>query len=140
MTRCGARRLDGRRCRQNCCNGLVVCHVHAPDCPVCLQSLSSGMITDLKPCGHMFHSSCIDRWFNHSSSCPCCRQVVKKPRVCVTICESAKVLGDAHIVESLRYLYRRIEFTNTHLTVYYENNLLVFSDSVTAEVVGSLLQ
>jgi hypothetical protein len=25
-------------------------------------------------CGHLFHTSCINRWYMNSTTCPCCRQ------------------------------------------------------------------
>lgn len=44
------------------------------NCPICFESLN--MFSTL-PCGHAFHKSCIETWFNHATInlvCPMCKQ------------------------------------------------------------------
>ena len=56
----------------------------APLCTICWET----MITKVQrcgPCGHLFHSSCISRWFDNrrQKTCPVCRQVVMSEQRCV---------------------------------------------------------
>ena len=44
------------------------------ECNVCLDKMRSGeTLTELKPCGHVFHKACVDEWFKTSNNCPVCR-------------------------------------------------------------------
>lgn len=47
----------------------------ASECPICIQpitdELSDQVVTT--PCGHLFHTACIDEWKKVSSTCPLCR-------------------------------------------------------------------
>ncbi|KAM1866292.1 hypothetical protein ACFX13_009157 [Malus domestica] len=45
-------------------------------CSVCLEELSGGIASELirMPCSHVYHPSCIPRWFNtDKKTCPNCR-------------------------------------------------------------------
>ena len=42
-------------------------------CAVCHDPYSEGSVVKTLPCGHFFHSKCIDPWLNQHSSCPLCR-------------------------------------------------------------------
>jgi len=56
------------------------------DCSICLESLSihpDGTYIDpsvtedsigMLPCGHAFHTECINEWLQHEARCPLCRQ------------------------------------------------------------------
>merc|ERR1712224_840989 len=56
------------------------------DCSICLESLSvrpDGTSVDraaradsigMLPCGHAFHTECINEWLQHEARCPLCRQ------------------------------------------------------------------
>ncbi|KAL5764266.1 hypothetical protein ACOSP7_016620 [Xanthoceras sorbifolium] len=47
------------------------------DCAVCLGEFEEGeWLKHLPNCGHAFHSSCIDIWFESHSNCPLCRSYV----------------------------------------------------------------
>jgi hypothetical protein len=48
------------------------------DCAICLSALSETSEPVRLACGHIFHKSCISRWFDglragHPTSCPTCR-------------------------------------------------------------------
>lgn len=43
-------------------------------CAICLDSLDK-VVTQL-PCGHQFHSSCVDYWLQAKPKCPVCRRNV----------------------------------------------------------------
>ena len=51
-------------------------------CSICLDTINNDLKLD---CGHDFHKSCIDKWFetqtneDHILTCPLCRFEVKKP-------------------------------------------------------------
>ena len=41
-------------------------------CPICLGETEQQQVKRL-PCGHTYHSSCIDRWLQQNHTCPTCR-------------------------------------------------------------------
>jgi hypothetical protein len=53
------------------------------NCSICqshvLEDLSGGANTwrRIRQCGHMFHTSCIDRWFSQNIHCPLCRTDIR---------------------------------------------------------------
>ena len=53
-------------------------HWNIKDCSICLSSFAEGEVCRSlpAPCGHMFHKSCIDQWFDKSSRCPLCNRSV----------------------------------------------------------------
>ena len=64
-------------------NGLAdVVQTSASTCPVCLDGLdqphdfSGYSVTTTNPCGHQFHTSCINTWLNDHLTCPVGRRVV----------------------------------------------------------------
>ncbi len=50
------------------------------DCSICLETLLEGDELVRLPCGHRFHSACLDPWVRTCGDCPYCRRgiVVKK--------------------------------------------------------------
>ncbi|UJR38547.1 hypothetical protein I4U23_031213 [Adineta vaga] len=52
-------------------------HEELGDCMICLEPLNSSSCRRLEICGHSFHQSCIDQWFqsNGKQSCPSCGYV-----------------------------------------------------------------
>ncbi|THD23945.1 E3 ubiquitin-protein ligase RNF12-B [Fasciola hepatica] len=48
-----------------------------PECEVCLSEYRDKDRLRHLPCGHAFHSKCIDIWFSQSSTCPKCRAGVR---------------------------------------------------------------
>ena len=53
-------------------------HSSLADCSICLSCFAEGEVCRSlpAPCGHMFHKSCIDQWFETSSRCPLCNRSV----------------------------------------------------------------
>ena len=44
-------------------------------CSTCLESFTPVCDVSTTPCGHVFHTKCINRWIkNEKSDCPQCRQ------------------------------------------------------------------
>lgn len=41
-------------------------------CPICFEDFTR--IVAITSCKHCFHKECIEQWFNHSKTCPCCRK------------------------------------------------------------------
>ncbi|KAF7255351.1 hypothetical protein EG68_07657 [Paragonimus skrjabini miyazakii] len=48
-----------------------------PECEVCLTEYRNNDQLRHLPCGHAFHSKCVDVWFTQSSTCPKCRAGVR---------------------------------------------------------------
>ncbi|KAF8569935.1 hypothetical protein P879_02874 [Paragonimus westermani] len=48
-----------------------------PECEVCLTEYRNNDQLRHLPCGHAFHSKCVDVWFAQSSTCPKCRAGVR---------------------------------------------------------------
>ncbi|KAI3891771.1 hypothetical protein MKX03_020909 [Papaver bracteatum] len=50
---------------------------HATDCVICLSTIDLAQRSNdcmATPCGHFFHSSCLQRWMNVKMECPTCRR------------------------------------------------------------------
>jgi RING/U-box domain-containing protein len=46
----------------------------APDCRVCLARFEPESVVNRLPCGHLFHSDCLDTWLRYDrATCPLCR-------------------------------------------------------------------
>ncbi len=78
---CGATTRAGGACKNRQMNE-GPCHLHAgPTCAVCFAPLLSG--TRTLPCGHTFHTRCIDRWKLScratDCTCPMCRAPFDQP-------------------------------------------------------------
>ena len=41
-------------------------------CDICRESLYSLPVKST-PCGHLFHSECLNQWSSHKQTCPLCR-------------------------------------------------------------------
>ena len=46
------------------------------DCSICLDSYREGDKLTCLPCGHKFHSACLDPWVLTCGDCPYCRSVI----------------------------------------------------------------
>ena len=42
------------------------------ECIICLGQLKSGEHATLVKCGHMYHTTCLYRWFVKKKTCPIC--------------------------------------------------------------------
>ncbi len=41
------------------------------ECPICLEEMDGQQVVKQLPCGHMFHSLCIEAWLlNYGVTCP----------------------------------------------------------------------
>ncbi len=65
-------------------------------CPICMDYLSSSRVI-LTPCGHYFHSICLNHWSanRRGSSCPACRALLPHPDAIerTTLRESSSNVG-----------------------------------------------
>ena len=48
------------------------------ECCICLLPYEDGVELRGLPCGHHFHSACVDRWLKMNSTCPLCKYNVSK--------------------------------------------------------------
>ena len=46
-------------------------------CPICQGEYEEDDDVKELPCGHEFHSICIDQWLNNHKQCPICKQVIE---------------------------------------------------------------
>jgi hypothetical protein len=73
-----------------------------PDvCTICQDTLplNTNTIRKLRSCGHMFHQTCIDAWFERNVRCPMCRhdireQTVTPSQAAATVTENQAPLSD----------------------------------------------
>ena len=50
-------------------------------CAICQDGiLSTDTCRRLRACGHVYHRSCIDQWYQRSVRCPTCRHDIRDPR------------------------------------------------------------
>mmetsp|Transcript_25292 Transcript_25292/g.51964 ORF Transcript_25292/g.51964 Transcript_25292/m.51964 type:complete len:302 (+) Transcript_25292:73-978(+) len=47
-------------------------------CPICISDFDLEEELRVLPCGHHFHSSCVDEWLRVNSTCPSCRRDIAK--------------------------------------------------------------
>jgi hypothetical protein len=48
-------------------------------CTICLDHLPTGSeVRKIKACGHQFHKTCIDQWFESNVRCPVCRHDIRE--------------------------------------------------------------
>lgn len=45
-------------------------------CAICLESLDKATTATLLPCGHQFHSQCVDCWLQVKPKCPVCKRSI----------------------------------------------------------------
>ncbi|KAI3948493.1 hypothetical protein MKW98_019243 [Papaver atlanticum] len=79
-------------------------------CAVCLNELTGNdKVRELRNCCHVFHSECIDRWFNHNDqkTCPLCRTSLLLPILSVplTTCATDGKSEPSWAVERILYLF-----------------------------------
>lgn len=66
---------------------ILVGHVSPEEqCTICLDSLNNGESSYLGhyysfPVCHVFHATCLNKWLERTSSCPCCRLDLQRPSV-----------------------------------------------------------
>ena len=61
--------------------GVVSDSPKVENCIICLERYETEeRVTELS-CGHLFHYSCIEKWFDESTTCPCCRKDYKENEV-----------------------------------------------------------
>lgn len=52
-------------------------HHHSEGCMVCMERMQPGdQGIQLKPCGHIYHTTCITTWLSFGNSCPLCRRLI----------------------------------------------------------------
>lgn len=78
----------------------ALCAVGDASCSVCLCSFEEGELLRRLPCGHSYHSACLDRWLLTNASCPRCR---KAARILGNIVQSGLTVR-----RTLRFLISRI--------------------------------
>ena len=49
------------------------------ECSICMNSLKAGIQL---PCGHRFHSRCIEQWWEVARNCPLCRKPCESQQPC----------------------------------------------------------
>lgn len=72
MSRCEFKKVDGKRCKLKTLSDF--CHLHEKlnDCSICYNKINNKQLNVLS-CGHKFHVSCINDWFERDNKCPMCR-------------------------------------------------------------------
>lgn len=68
--RCTGTTVSGNRCKRG-----ANCHIHKEPCSICLYN-STKNTTRRLPCGHEFHTACIEKVKESGSNqCPLCRRL-----------------------------------------------------------------
>jgi hypothetical protein len=50
-----------------------------PSCAICMQDYKANDELRVLPCGHEFHTECVDKWLPMKKICPLCRHDITKP-------------------------------------------------------------
>lgn len=130
--RCKELTKNHTQCKLRCTNSLDTCHVHAPDCPICLDSVARSDDPCRLPCGHVFHSGCVYRWFTRDNRCPCCRAYAFRPR-CTKVYTNGFVPPVEMIQAYIDHLYDNGKYVS-NLVLNFEENTLEIIDGTTNEV------
>ncbi|CAM9463183.1 unnamed protein product [Chrysoparadoxa australica] len=56
-----------------CSNASSSMALQSSCCSICIEELEEGVDTEVLPCSHVFHSACINQWFQSNSVCPNCK-------------------------------------------------------------------
>lgn len=48
------------------------------DCVICFEAIADEQRAELKPCGHLYHTSCVAQWLDNHSTCSYCRVPAKE--------------------------------------------------------------
>lgn len=51
------------------------------DCTICLMSFEEDSVVRITICYHIFHSHCLENWFNTHDSCPICRMQMSQANI-----------------------------------------------------------
>lgn len=100
---CGAPTASGVGCRRRVRKEGDKCPCHATvgdQCPVCMVDMTRQQSREL-PCGHIFHTRCIDRWKRTNRTCPMCREPFDQPEFRVTITIQCVRTGETGIDQYL---------------------------------------
>ena len=130
--RCSAITTESRRCRLTCIGSLQTCHVHTPECSICLEKngKESHAVTT---CGHVFHKKCISTWYNTDRRCPMCRNYNKPTQIRVFYEQGASRVDHArmrpiliHLVENELLHTDQIGILNTGEVIQRNGDIIGF--------------
>lgn len=65
--------IQANRQQINNATQLISTTISSEICSICHESLANSEVRRINHCRHMFHQSCIDRWFQQNARCPVCR-------------------------------------------------------------------
>lgn len=54
----------------------ATCAEDCPNCAICLVDFLAGEKVRRLPCGHDFHSGCVDTWLRRNKKCPLCLRAI----------------------------------------------------------------
>ena len=102
--RCHSLTIKGKKCKNNCFFGGTTCHVHAPECSICLSSLSKHDEVATLKCRHQFHAGCILNWCDQDKCrCPMCRAFVLTPSK-IILTGAAEYANNVNLLSFVRCL------------------------------------
>ena len=139
MSRCEFKKDDGKRCKLKTSSDF--CHHHSKlnDCSICYNKISNNKIKTFS-CGHSFHESCIDDWFERDNKCPMCRAETQHASFRVAISNNPLLINinSRTMLEKLQELEYRGLFKGNKLAVdvLYPETAGVFNYH-TKELLGS---
>lgn len=87
-------------------------------CPVCLEDMRSNLQVRKLPCGHFFHSACIQEWTSKANRCPVCtlpvvdQQQLEKSRLAMLNGETPEPLLSGPDLPATRQRRRRTRGEN----------------------------
>ena len=87
-------------------------NIQSEICAICLDPMSDNLKT--LQCNHTFHSSCINKWFTYTNTCPNCRIMINNENQ-----ENTQVVY---------YNMIRVNFKYERLTMIYISLINIFTD------------
>jgi hypothetical protein len=83
------------------------------NCVICLVHIAQDGFCTMEPCGHTFHSSCIQTWLVHKTECPICRAQVSSCHHGDATCHDPSVLVDIieHQKQMIQSMKKEVQVT-----------------------------
>jgi hypothetical protein len=129
--KCHHSTLKGTRCKNNCFSGGDTCWLHAQDCSICLEKLSTRDEVATLKCKHQFHAGCILSWHDQGHSrCPLCRAFVLTPSK-VTIISKIEVIENKNLMKFVRDQIFNGELPGDRLIVETDGDFFKIKDEYT---------
>ena len=108
------------------------------NCSICLNKLEDNDLYKSNKCKHIFHSKCINTWFNYHTTCPLCRTKIRLPKITIQF-PNKQTLSEIDLnflVEKLIKYEKRNKLLEKKLFIHNKNNKFYIYSSNSKKLLG----